>query len=85
MKIDPIRLGLAVGIIWAGGILLLGFLVSCCGWGTVMMLSLASIYRGYDPSAAGVILGTLWALVDGFIAGALVGLLYNLLPKMGEK
>ncbi len=55
MKIDSIRLGVASAITWAFGILLLGILVSCFHWGTVLMLSFSSVYMGYGPGLVGVI------------------------------
>ena len=84
MKIDSIRLGAAIGIVWAGGILVLGILVALFGWGTLFMKTLASIYHGYGSSLGGIIIGTAWALVDGFCAGFFVGWIFNLLPKMGD-
>ncbi|MFH1710463.1 MAG: bacteriophage holin [bacterium] len=84
MKIDSIRLGVAVGIIWAGGVLFLGLLVSFFNWGTILMQSLASIYKGYGPSLGGIIIGTIWALIDGFCAGFFFGWVFNKLPKMGD-
>jgi len=84
MKIDSIRLGVAFGVIWAGGILVLGILVALFGYGTLFMKTLASIYAGYGSSLGGIIIGTILALIDGFCAGFLIGWIYNLLPKMGE-
>lgn len=84
MKIDSIRLGLSTGILWAGGLLFLGIFVSLFNWGTPLMVVLASIYKGYGASISGIIIGTLWALLDGFFAGFFVGWLYNKLPKMGD-
>jgi hypothetical protein len=84
MKTDSIRLGVAVGLVWAGGVLFLGILVALFNWGTPLMKVLASIYRGYGSSLGGIIIGTVWALIDGFCAGFFVGWVYNLLPKMGD-
>ena len=84
MKVDSIRLGVAVGIVWACAILLLGIFVAAFGYGTLFMKTIASIYIGYGSSLGGIIIGTILALIDGFGAGFFVGLVYNLLPKMGD-
>ena len=84
MKIDSIRLGVASAITWAGGVLMLGILVSWLNWGTLFMITLASIYHGYGSSLGGIIIGTIDALVDGFCAGFFVGWIFNKLPKMGD-
>lgn len=84
MKIDSLRLGVTSGLVWGGGVLMLGILVALFNWGTPFMIVLASIYKGYGSSFGGIFIGTIWALIDGFCAGFFVGLVYNLLPKMGD-
>ncbi len=72
----------AVAIIWAGLILLvaLGHLI-WPGYGGAFLDAVASIYPGYDaaPTFAGVVIGTLYGLVDGAIGGAIFAWLYNLI------
>lgn len=49
-------------------------------YGGALLALLMSVYPGYDPTAGpiSIIIGTLYALVCGAIAGALFGWLYNL-------
>ena len=46
----------------------------------------ASIYPGYQatPSLGEVLTGTLYGLVDGFIAGLIVGWRYNLFVRASQ-
>jgi hypothetical protein len=48
-------------------------------YGGTLLALLMSVYPGYDPLTGpiSIIVGTLYALVGGAIAGALFGWLYN--------
>ena len=76
----PVPLGLSFGIVWAAGILLVGF-TAMFGWGNALVDVLASVYIGYGASVAGALIGAVWAFADGFIAGALIGWIYNRLAS----
>jgi hypothetical protein len=80
MKLNLKALTVACGILWAAAVLLVGLanLVSS-GYGKPFLVMLASIYPGYHASGsfADVIVGTLYALVDGAIFGLILGWLYN--------
>lgn len=80
MKLSIKGLALASGILWGGCILL----VSVCNliWPSygVAFLDLArAIYPGYGSTAGfgGVIVGTLYGVADGAVAGAIFAWLYN--------
>lgn len=82
MKLSIKGLALASGILWGGSILLVG--VANLIWPSygVAYLDLArAIYPGYGSSAGfgGVIVGTLYGVADGAVAGAILAWLYNLL------
>jgi membrane associated rhomboid family serine protease len=49
------------------------------GYGTTFLQVVASIYPGYDASGSigAVIVGTVYALIDGAIFGLVFGWLYN--------
>ncbi|MFC1559590.1 hypothetical protein ACFLZ2_01515 [Candidatus Margulisiibacteriota bacterium] len=84
MKVDSLKLGATCAIVWAGAILGLGLISSALNWGTPFMNTLASLYLGYGKGLGGAIIGSIWALADGFCGGFVVGLVYNKLPKMGD-
>ena len=72
---------LTAGLVWAGAVLMVGVTnLIWPGYGNTFLQLVASIYPGYDAtrSVGAVIVGTLYALVDGAIFGLVVGWLYNL-------
>jgi hypothetical protein len=81
MKLKPIALGLALGIIWALCVFVatLWTLITCSGGQHLCLLSL--FYLGYSVSVAGAFIGLVWGFIDGFIAGLVLALLYNLFAK----
>lgn len=74
-------LGLAVGITWGLGALLLGLAAWLLGLGEAAVEIIGYLYKGYAPTLGGTIIGTIWALVDGFICGAVIAWLYNKFSK----
>jgi hypothetical protein len=84
MKINVIALALTAGLFWAASLLVVGSAnMIWPGYGRAFLELAASLYPGYHPGPAigSVITGTLYALVDGTIAGAVFGWLYNLLSR----
>jgi hypothetical protein len=83
-KCQPVALGVAVGVLWA-------IYVFCAGifamfhWGTALVTTIASFYIGYGASVGGAIIGAIWAFVDGFVAGAIVAWIYNLIAKAPQQ
>lgn len=66
----------AAGVMWGAAILFLGVLATR-GHGLPLMRAFASLYPGYQPTFFGVLIGTVWGLIDGCIAGALFAWVYN--------
>jgi hypothetical protein len=75
-RLQPFAFGIAIGVVWAVGVLL-GGLVAMIGYGAVFVNALGTVYIGYSASIVGAIIGGIWALVDGFVAGALIAWVYN--------
>lgn len=76
MPIDVRALGLATGTVWAGMVALLE-LTANTRYGERWRVQLADVYPGYDPNSRDLFTGTFWGFLDGFLAGATVGWLYN--------
>ena len=81
MKLDVKAMAISLGLIW--GVLAI-FLVGLAnmiwpGYGQAFLDLTASLYPGYKATASfgQVIVGMLYGLVDGAIAGALLAWLYN--------
>lgn len=84
-KLDIRALAIACGLTWGLGILFLGIVAWLWGWAAPMVELIGSAYVGYAPTLAGSLIGTLWALVDGAIYGALLALFYNCAMKYWNK
>ncbi len=82
MKLNTIRFGCALSTFWGLTVLLMG--VANLIWptyGVAFLQLIASIYPGYhfgQGGFLGVIFGTLYAIVDGWIGGVIFAWLYNL-------
>ena len=73
-------LALTVGILWAAGVFLVGLgNLLWPSYGVAFLEIPRSIYPGYASTTGfwGVIVGSLYALVDGGILGAVFAWLYN--------
>ncbi len=79
MKLRTQSMGIALGLIWGGGVFFVG--VAHLVWpeyGTAFLDLVSSIYPGYHVGGFGsVIVGTLYAVVDGWIGGIILAWLYN--------
>ncbi len=86
MKLSWKRLAIAAGIGWGGSVLLVGILnLIWPSYGVAFLDLVRSIYPGYTDAGGfgGVIVGTLYALVDGAIGGAILAWLYNVARPSG--
>ena len=82
MKLNLKALSVALAILWAGVVFLVG--VANLIWpayGKAFLVMLASIYPGYHAAGTfgDAIAGSLYALLDGAIFGLILGWLYNLI------
>jgi hypothetical protein len=82
-RCQPLALGIAIGVLWATYAFLAG-IFAIFGWGTALVETLASFYIGYGPSIVGAIVGAIWALLDGFVAGVVIAWIYNFVAKYCE-
>ncbi len=81
MKFNIIALGITCGVIWGGAILMTGLAgIIWPGYGQAFLDIIASVYPGYKgtPGIGQTIIGALYGLVDGGIAGVIFAWLYNL-------
>ena len=76
-KISVLGLGCSMAICWGLGVLLLSYLSLWYGVATPIVNLLASGYIGYKATYIGGLIGLAWALVDGFVFGALIAFVYN--------
>lgn len=79
MRLDVKALAISGAIMWGGSIFLVGIgEIIWPGYGLALLDLAASIYPGYTPGGFGsVIVGTLYAALDGAVGGAVLAWLYN--------
>lgn len=84
MKLDVFAFGLACGMVWGLGVFFLAWWVMAFEGATGDLLVLGHIYRGFDVSPVGSVIGLLWGAGDGFVGGAILALVYNFLVDRGR-
>lgn len=80
MRLSVKGLGLAIGIIWAACILLVGIVnLAAPSYGSAFLQMASSIYPGFHNTRhfLDVLVGTGYGFVDGGIGGAVIAWLYN--------
>ena len=81
MRVSVRGLTLALALLWGGCVLLVGVInLAVPAYGLNFLQLMSSIYPGFHASRgfADVIVGTVYAIVDGAIGGLVFGWLYNL-------
>jgi len=82
MKLNVKGFGLTLGLVWGGGVLLVGVAnIVASGYGKAFLDVMASVYPGFHATGTfgDAIVGGLYGLVDGGIGGAVMAWLYNVL------
>ena len=88
MRLNIRAFMLTFAILWAVAVLFTGIAnMFSSEYGTVFLQLVASIYPGYDASRTfgSVIVGTMYAVVDGAVCGLVFAWLYNLLLGKGSQ
>ncbi len=81
MKLNVLAFALTCGLVWGLGVFCLAWWVMAFEGATGDPMVLGHIYRGFNVSPLGSVIGLVWALFDGFITGALVAWVYNRLVQ----
>lgn len=80
MKLSIRALTIVSALLWGGGLLFVGVLnIASASYGGAFLQMMSSVYPGFHASRtfADLLVGTIYALVDGAICGFLFGWLYN--------
>lgn len=73
MRLNIAAMAIAFGLVWGGGILVVGIAhMIWPSYGQAFLQLCASIYPGYTPGTGigSVVTGTIYGLVDGGVGGA---------------
>ncbi len=81
MKLNVKAFALACGLIWGLGLFLLTWWIILFEGSTGEITTIGRIYRGFNISPVGSVIGLIWALIDGTIGGAIFAWLYNLIAN----
>ena len=88
MRLNVKAFALTCGLVWGFGVLFLTWWIIAFDGATGQVTFIGRIYRGYNVSPIGSVIGLIWALIDGLIGGAIFAWLYNLiaarLPSRAE-
>jgi hypothetical protein len=77
MKLNIKAFALACGIIWGLGLFCLTWWVIAFDGATGEPTLIGMLYRGYNISAMGSVIGLVWGFFDGLIGGLVFAWLYN--------
>jgi len=85
MKFDVIRFGCAVSALWGLAVLAVGVAnLLFPGYGSAFLKAIDSLYPGYTFGKwgfGGVVVATLYAVIDGWVGGVLFAWFYNCFTK----
>ena len=79
MKLNVRAFALTCGLIWGFGLLVLTWWVMLFDGATGQTTFIGQVYRGFNISPGGSLLGLIWGFFDGLIGGAVFAWLYNVL------
>jgi hypothetical protein len=81
MRLSVKGIAIAFAIIWGACLLFVGLVhLASPAYGASFLTGVSSVYPGFHGgrSFVDVIVGTIYALVDGFVGGAIFGWLYDI-------
>ncbi len=85
MKLNVKAFALTTALIWGFGLFFITWWVILFEGASGTRTIIGVVYRGYNISAVGSLIGLVWGLVDGFVGGAIFAWLYNLLTPRSSK
>ena len=77
MKLDLRAFAITCSLVWGFGLFFLTWWIIMLDGPTGEVTLIGRLYRGYSISPTGSVIGLLWALLDGFVGGAVFAWLYN--------
>ena len=81
MKLKVKAFALTLGLIWGIGLFAITWWIILLEGASGDVTMIGKIYRGYEISPLGSLVGFVWGLVDGCIGGAIFAWLYNFLHE----
>ncbi len=78
MKLNVKAFALTCGLIWGLGLLVITLWLIYFDGASHQITFIGRIYRGYNISITGGLIGLIWGFFDGLIGGAIFAWIYNL-------
>lgn len=79
MRLNIWAFGFTCALVWGIGLFFLTWWVIAFEGATGESTFLGLLYRGYNISPAGSVIGLIWAFADGLVGGLVFAWLYNVL------
>lgn len=77
MKLNVRALAVTCGLFWGFALLFITWWIMLFEGATGEVTFIGQVYRGYNISPLGSIIGFVWGLADGLIGGAIFAWVYN--------
>ena len=77
MKLNVKAFALTAGLFWGFGLLFITWWIIIFEGASGDVTIVGRVYKGYNISFSGSLIGFIWAFVDGIIGGAIFAWLYN--------
>lgn len=77
MKLDIKAFAYTTGLIWGLGLFFITWWIILFEGSTGQTNLISQVYRGYNVSPLGSLIGLAWGLIDGAIGGVIFAWLYN--------
>ena len=81
MKLNVKAFAITCAIVWGAGLFLLTWWLLALEGNSCAATFIGRVYRGYEISPVGSLIGLVWAFIDGLIGGAVFAWLYNLIVE----
>jgi hypothetical protein len=85
MKLNVKAFALTCGIVWGFGLFALTWWIIAFDGATHEVTLIGRLYRGYNISPIGSIVGLLYGFFDAGIGGVIMAWLYNAIAERSEK
>jgi uncharacterized membrane protein (DUF485 family) len=77
MKLKPMALGVAGGILWGVSLMVLTWVAMQTGYAENLLNTISVVYPGYSVTLSGSFIGLVLGFVDAFVGLYILALLYN--------
>ncbi|HUJ10151.1 MAG TPA: bacteriophage holin [Verrucomicrobiae bacterium] len=79
MKLNVKAFAITCGLLWGVGLFALTWWIIAFEGSTGDLLIIGHLYRGYNVSPVGSVIGLVWGFFDALVGGAIFAWLYNVI------